>query len=186
MKGVDRIAPLFETDKQKEFDKDFLSGWENYDVWQEIEVGRTFVAPNEYLVKEEDLLYYNRAMGETDPLLVDAEHAKDHSPSGNVVAHPLFLVSMLFYCLGSQGAGTWLRTPGAMNPFQDIELDNPIYVGDRIRLSLTTVDRFVRRGKHYITNLNEFEANGHEVKVKAWATLIVPPTRNEIRKFINA
>ena len=73
-----------------------------------------------------------------------------------------------------------------MNPFQDVELREPILVGDRIRLSLTTVDRFVRRGKHYITNLNEFVASGDQVKVRAWGTLIVPPTRKEIQKFINA
>ncbi len=186
MKGVRRIEPLFQTEKQISFEKDFLSGWEHYDVWEEIEVGRTYQGANEYLVKQEDLLYYHQTMGETDPLLVDPEYAEECSPTGNVVAHPLFLVSMLFYCLGSKGPGTWLRTPGSMNPFQDVELREPILVGDRIRLSLTTVDRFVRRGKHYITNLNEFVASGDQVKVRAWGTLIVPPTRKEIQKFINA
>lgn len=186
MKGVERINALFTTEKQRAFDKDFLSGWEEYDVWEEIEVGRPFQAAHDYLVTQEDVLYYNRTMGETDPELVDAKYAESNSPSGNVVVHPLFLVSMLFYCLGSKGPGTWLRTPGAMNPFQDIELNDPILVGDKIRLQLTTVDRFVRRGKHYITNLNEFSAGDGNVKVRAWATLIVPPSRDEIRKFINA
>lgn len=186
MKGVDRIGHLFQTEKQLSFERDFLSGWEKYDIWEEIEVGREFPGRHAYTVREEDLLYYNRTMGETDPLLVDADYAAAHSPTGAVVAHPLFLVSMLFYCLGSEGPGTWLRTPGAMNPFQDIELHEPIYVGDRITLTLKTVDRFIRRGKHYVTNLNEFRGSGGTLKIRAWGTLIVPPTRDEVKKFVNA
>jgi acyl dehydratase len=184
--GVDRFGHLFETEKQRSFDRDFLSGWEKYDIWEEVEVGRSFPGRHEYVVKEEDLLYYNRAVGETDPLLVDPEYAAAHSPTGAVVAHPLFMVSMLFYCLGSEGPGTWIRTPGAMNPFQEIELHEPIYVGDRIRLTLKTVDRFVRRGRHYITNLNEFRTSDDVLKVVAWGTLIVPPTREDVRRFATA
>ena len=76
MKGVRRIEPLFQTEKQISFEKDFLSGWEHYDVWEEIEVGRTYQGANEYVVKQEDLLYYHQTMGETDPLLVDPEYAE--------------------------------------------------------------------------------------------------------------
>ncbi len=38
MKGIERIAPLFETEKQLAFDRDFLSGWEHYDLWDSIEI----------------------------------------------------------------------------------------------------------------------------------------------------
>lgn len=186
MKGVDRLDHLFETEKQLGFDRDFLSGWELYDTWDEVEVGRTYKAPHDYIVKAEDLIYYNRAVGETSPILIDQQAALAQSPTGNVIAHPTFLVSMLFYCLGSQGAGTWLRTPGARNPFQDIELFEPIYVGERISLTLSTVDRFVRRGKHYITNQNDFTGSGSVLKVRAYGTLILPPTREEVRRFVTA
>lgn len=186
MRAIDRLDPLFETAKQRDFDRDFLRGWERYDTWDEVEVGREYAAPNEYLVTAEDLVYYNRAVGEADPLTVDEAYAAERSPTGNVIAHPCFLVSMLFYCLGSAGAGTWLRTPGARNPFQDIELHEPVYVGERIRLTLTTVDRFVRRGNHYITNLNEFRGGAGALKVRAFGTLILPPTRDEVRRFVEA
>lgn len=186
MENIDRLDALFETEKQRAFDRDFLAGWEHYDIWEEIEVGRTHTAPNDYVVKEEDLLYYNRALGETNPLLVDPKYAAMHSPTGAVVAHPCFMVALLFYCIGSKGAGTWLRTPGAMNPFQDVELFEPVFVGERITLTLTTVDRFIRRGKHYITNLNELHGAGGALKIRARGTLIVPPTREAVRKIINA
>lgn len=186
MKGIDRLDHLFETEKQRQFDRDFLSGWELYDTWDEVEVGRARKAPREYCVKAEDLIYYNRAVGETDPNLVDQASALANSPTGNVIAHPLFLVSMLFYCLGSEGTGTWLRTPGARNPFQDIELFEPIYVGERLSLTFTTIDRFVRRGNHYITNQNDFTGTNDTLKIRAYGTLILPSTREEVRRFATA
>ena len=186
MKGIERISYLFETQKQLAFDRDFLSGWELYDTWDEVEVGHTYNAPNDYVVREEDLVYYSRALGETDPLLVDPQHAAQHSPTGHVIAHPCFLVSVVFYCLGPKGHGTWLRTPAARNPFQEAELYEPIFVGERITLTFTTVDRFVRRGKHYITNLNEFHGSANTLKARWWGTLIVPPTREEIRRYVTA
>lgn len=186
MKGIQRIDYLFETEKQLAFDRDFLSGWELYDTWDEIEMGRAYNAPNDYVVREEDLVYYNRALGETDPLLIDPQHAAQHSPTGHVIAHPCFLVALAFHCLGPKGDGTWLRTPAARNPFQDIELYESIFVGERISLTFTPVDRFIRRGKHYITNLNEFRGSANTLKAKWWATLILPPTREEIRRYVNA
>lgn len=186
MKGIERIGHLFETQKQFAFDRDFFSGWELYDTWDMVEIGRAYNAPNDYVVKEEDLLYYNSALGETDPLLIDPQYAAQHSPTGHVVAHPCFLVSVVFYCLGSKGDGTWLRTPAARNPFQEFELYEPIFVGERIRLTFTPVDRFVRRGKHYITNLNEFRGSAGTLKAKWWATLILPPTREEVRRYVAA
>lgn len=186
MKGIDRIGHLFETQNQLAFDRDFFSGWELYDTWDELEVGRTHTAPNVYTVREEDIAFYNRAIGETDPLLINADAAARHSPTGHVIAHPVFLVSVVFFCLGPRGHGTWLRTPAARNPFQDIELHEPIYVGERITLTFTAVDRFVRRGKHYITNLNEFRNGSNVLKARWWATLILPPTREEIRRYVTA
>lgn len=186
MKGIQRIDYLFETQKQLAFDRDFLSGWELYDTWDEIEMGRPYSAPNDYVVQEEDLVYYNRALGETDPLLVDPQHAAQHSPTGHVIAHPCFLVALAFHCLGPKGHGTWLRTPAARNPFQEMELYESIFVGERISLTFTPVDRFIRRGKHYITNLNEFRGSANALKAKWWATLILPPTREEIRRYVTA
>ena len=186
MKGIERIAPLFTTEKQLAFDRDFLSGWEHYDIWEEIEMGRTFAAPNEYVVKAEDVIYFNDAVGETDPLMVDAQAALAQSPTGSVIAHPIFLVAITFYCMGAKGAGTWLRTPGSRNPFQDIELYEPIFVGERITLTFTAEDRFVRRGKHYVTNLLEFRGTDNSLKARFHGTLILPPTREEVRRFVTA
>ncbi len=132
------------------------------------------------------MIYYNKAVGETDPLMVDAQAALRDSPTGNVVPHPLFMLTIVFYCLGSKGPGTWLRTPGARNPFQDIEIHEPIYVGERITLTFTAVDRFVRRGKHYVTNLFEFRGSDDALKISWQGTLILPPTREEVRRFVTA
>ena len=69
MKGIERISHLFETQKQLAFDREFLSDWELSDTWDEVEIGRAYNAPN--VVRQEDLVYYNRALGKTDPLSGD-------------------------------------------------------------------------------------------------------------------
>ena len=54
-------------------------------------------------------------------------------------------------------------------------------------LTLTTqsVDRWIRRGMHYLTNLNEVYA-GPTLKARSRATLILPPTREDVRAFATA
>jgi hypothetical protein len=66
-----RVAEYLETEKQRGFSWDFLAGWEGYETWDTVEIGRPRQSPQKFLLKEEDVLSYNRALGETDPLMVD-------------------------------------------------------------------------------------------------------------------
>ena len=179
-----RVAEYLETKKQRGFSWDFLAGWESYETWDTVEIGRPRQSPQKFLLKEEDVLYYNRALGETDPLMVDPDYARTHSPSGTVVAHPLILTPIVFYA-SADDTGTWARTPGARNPGQRIEILGPLQVGDEVAVTITTVDRWIRRGKHYITNLNEFRV-GDRLVARWWGTLIIPPTREAVRAFAEA
>lgn len=183
--GPTRIEPYVETQKQRAFERDFLAGWERYETWDGVEVGVPHPAAREFLVTEEDVLAFNRAAGETDPLFVDPEYAREHSPSGSLVVHPLFLTTVIFWCIGEEGPGSWVRTPGARNPFQKMELLEPILVGEMLTIRTQTVDRFVRRGLNYLTNLNEICADS-TLKARSFATLILPPTREDVRGFATA
>jgi len=182
VKGSERVAVYLETEKQRRFERDFLAGWEHYETWDTVEIGPVGPAARDYVVEEEDVLSYNRACGETDPLMVDPEYARKHSPTGKIIAHPVFFTSICFYCVSPKGRGTWIRTPGARNPFQKIEIIEPIVVGERISLTMKTEDRWIQRGKHYITNLFEYSAAG-KLKGRAWGTLVLPSTREEVRRF---
>ena len=178
------IEPYLKTEKQRGFAVDFIDGWDTYETWDAVEIGVERVSPHRFVVTEEDVLAYNLALGETDPLMVDPEHARRHAPRGTLVAHPLIVVPIVFYaCVGD--IGTWVRTPGARNPAQTMELLSPIEVGDEVSVHITTTDRWIRRGKHYITNYNEIYA-GERLAARWWGTLIIPPTRDAVRAFAEA
>src|SRR5437867_3047050 len=106
-----RLAQFFTTEKQRSFETNFLLGAENYEVWDEVEVGAVFDGQNIFAVTEEDLLAFNLGVRETHPLFVDPEYARKHSPTGAVLDHPLFPVLVCFYCIGT-GPGNWIRSPG--------------------------------------------------------------------------
>ena len=179
-----RVGEYLQTRRQREFPRDFIAGWEDYETWDSVEIGRANESSRTFVVAEEDVLSYNLALGETDPLMVDPEHAAEHSPTGRIIAHPLFLTTIIFY-VSTDGVGTWVRTPGARNPGQRIEILKPVQVGDEVDVRSMTVDRFIRRGKHYITNLSDFSVGG-ELAARWWGTLIIPPTRDAVRAFAEA
>src|SRR6266478_2492190 len=118
-----RLDRFIETDKQKHFHRDFMVGWEVYETWGEATVGQSGPGRRTFKITEEDILDYNRACGETDPLMVDPEYAGKHSPTGELLQHPVFVTTIAFYSLGEKGIGTWIRTPGARNPYIQMLLD---------------------------------------------------------------
>lgn len=176
---LQRLEQYATTAKQREFEWDFTAGVDRYEVWDEIEIGRSEPAQNTFRVAAEDILAFNRAALETDPSMVDAEYAADH---GGPVPHPLFVVQIAFYCVGT-GIGSWVRSPGARNPGQDIELFAPFRVGDSITLTVTHWDKWIRRGHHYMQDRLEFHDEEGELKARWFATLLLPPTRADLERF---
>lgn len=180
-----RLDQYVSTDKQRHFSRDFLVGWEKYETWEDAKVGQKITAPHVFEVKEEDIVAYNLACGETDPLMIDAEYARKHSPTGEVLQHPIFSVVLAFYCPGDAGIGTWIRSPGARNPNQHMEYIEPFKCGERITATVTTTAKFVQRGKHYLQNLYEFHNEKGVLKVRYWGSLILPPTAADLSHFAN-
>src|SRR3981189_655951 len=111
-----RLDRFVETEKQRHFSRDFMIGWEAYETWDEATVGQSGLAQRTFVITEEDILDYNRACGETDPLMIDPAFARQHPPTGELLQHPKFVTTIAFYSLGEKGIGTWIRTPGARNP----------------------------------------------------------------------
>src|SRR6266446_6319867 len=106
-----RLDEYIETEKQRHFSRDFVVGWEAYETWDEATVGQSGTGQRTFKISEEDILDYNRACGETDPLMVDPAYARKHSPTGELLQHPVFVTTIAFYSLGETGIGTWIRTP---------------------------------------------------------------------------
>lgn len=176
---LERLERYATTAKQREFQWDFTTGTDRYEVWDEIEIGRSGPAQNSFRIEEEDVLSFNRAALETDPMMVDPDHAREH---GGLGIHPLFVVQIAFYCIGT-GIGSWIRSPGARNPGQDIEFFAPFRIGDEISATVTHWDKWIRRGHNYMQDQVEFHDEDGELKARWFATLLLPPNRVELERF---
>ena len=181
-----RLNEYIETEKQRHFPKVFLAGWQDYETWDEAQVGQTGPAQRTFLITDEDVVAYNRACGETDPLLIDPVYAAKHSPTGAVLQHPIFVTAIGFYSLGEKGLGPWIRTPGARNPHQNIEIFSPFVNGEVITTMITTHDKFMQRGKPYLQIKLDFLNEKKELKARWMCSLILPATREDIARFANA
>tara|TARA_Y100000296_G_C5178172_1_gene261431 strand:- start:583 stop:1146 length:564 start_codon:yes stop_codon:yes gene_type:complete len=185
-KNTEVFEHLVQTERQRGFSRDFLATWEQCEFWNTVEVGGLRQNPRTFVVQEEDVLAYNEALGETHPLFIDPEYARSHAPHGTVIVHPVFITTIAFWFAQPGDGGSWIRTPGARNPFQHIEIFDPIRVGDRLTQKQETSDRFWRRDKAYITTHSVLTDQNDRKKVEFWGTLILPPTADDVRPFATA
>jgi len=181
-----RLDRYIETEKQRHFSRDFLAGWGDYETWEQARVGESAPAQRTFEISEEDILSYNRACGETGPLMVDPGYAREHSPTGELLQHPIFVTAIAFYTIGEKGIGTWIRTPGARNPGQRIEIIEPFRYGEIVTTTVTTHDKFVQRGKPYLQMLLDFRNQAGALKARWWCSLILPASRGDVARFANA
>ena len=139
MDYMQEMTKYYTTQKQKNFTPDFLdaSQIENYEFWDEVQIGEESEIPTKFEVKAEDLKAFAAGVPDDNPFFYDEEYAKQCGHDG-IVAHPLFVTQSRFYLLQG-GHGSWLRTPGARNPGQIIEYFDPIRVGDILTLKLTSM-----------------------------------------------
>ena len=181
---LEEMSKYYETEKQKSFKADFLDETqiENYEFWDEIEIGKESEIPAKFEVTAEDLKAYARGVPDDNPIFYDEEYARQCGHDG-IVAHPYFSAHIRFFLLQG-GHGSWLRTPGARNPGQIVEYFDPIRVGDVITLKLTSYDKWIKRGKYYMRALCELYDQHGNLKVKSYTTLILPRTKTEVLKFV--
>jgi len=181
---MDEMAKYFKTEKQKEFAADFLEPTqvEDYEFWDEIEIGKVTEIPTKFEVKAEDLQAYAEGVPDDNPLFFDEAYATQCGHDG-IVAHPMFVTQLRFFLL-RKGAGSWLRTPGARNPGQILEYYDPFRVGDIITLRITNYDKWVKRGKYYMRGLSELYDQYGNLKMKYYNTLILPRTKADVLRFL--
>ena len=175
---------FFRTEKHRRFDTNFFRDAESYEAWDEIdfESGEEIPGEQTFTIKAEDMKFYAEGVLDDNPLMNDEEYAKK-SPYRELVPHPLFITQIGFWCIGVKGRGNWVRTPGARNPGQEIELYEPFRVGETIHIRMRPYDRYVKRRKYYLKYKADFY-NQDGVKKASWiATLILPKTKADIRKL---
>jgi acyl dehydratase len=176
---------FFNTEKQEQFGTDFFADAEDYEAWEEIDFGSGEEIQGEqtFLIKAEDMKAYAQGVLDNNPLMVDEENAKS-SPYGELVPHPLFLVQIGFWCIGIKGHGNWIRTPGARNPGQHIEIYEHFRVGETIHIKMKPYDRYIKRKKYYLKYKVDYY-NQDNVKKAMWIlTLVLPKTKEDIKSFV--
>jgi len=180
---LEEVAKYQKTEKQKSFSADFLEGQqiEDYEFWDEIEIGKETVVPFKFEVKAEDMMAYAEGVPDDNPVFYDEEYARKCGYDG-LVAHPLFISQVLFFLL-QKGHGSWIRTPGARNPGQIFEWHDPIRVGDIITLKTQGYDKWIKRGKYYLRYLSELYDQYGKLKVRGYVTLILPKSKVDVLRL---
>jgi acyl dehydratase len=180
-----KFERFFKTEKQRQFKTDFFTDAENYEVWDEIDFQNLGEVDGEktFEIKAEDMKAYAEGSLDDNPLMNDEEHAQK-SPYGGLVPHPLFGTQIIFYCVGVKGRGNWIRTPGARNPGQEIEIHENFRVGEVIHIKLKPYDRYIKRGKYYLRYKIDLFNQDDVKKASCISTLILPPNREDMRKFL--
>lgn len=170
------IKKYLKTEKQKSFQYDFFVDESKYEKWEDIKIGQEGMAERSFEVKMEDILTYLDGTQDNNPLFRDEEFAKK-TPWSGLIAPPFLIVPIAFWCTGTS-SGSWIRTPGAINPGQKIEFYEPMRVGDTITIKAKAYDKYIKRGKKYVTYLSEFRNQEGQLVAKWWATLILPASRS--------
>jgi acyl dehydratase len=166
------IEKYQKTEKQKEFQFDFFVDQSKYEKWEDVVIGTEGFGENTFEVKKEDIESYVDCTLDENPVFKDEEFAKD-TPWGGLIAPPMFITPVAFWIAGT-GSGSWIRTPGAINPGQKIEFYEPIREGDVIKIRAQAYDKFLKRGQRYLTYYSELTNQRGELVAKWWATLILP------------
>lgn len=178
-----RVADFITTKKQREFERDFFKGAEDYQRWEDVEFGKVWENELRFTVETEDILAFSAGVSDDNPLFCDEEAAKC-GPFGGLTAHPLFLTPIAFWLAGDSGPASWIRTPGAINPGSEFELYEPIRPGDTLRSRTQVHDKWIKRGKRYLTYQLDLINQDDTVVVRVWVTLILPTSQgDEVHRF---
>jgi acyl dehydratase len=179
------VEKYFKTKKHHQFSTDFFTEAENYEVWDEIDFSQIeeVEGQNTYEITAGDIKFYAEGSLDDNPLMTDEDYARK-SPYGELVPHPLFVTPIIFWCVGVKGRGNWIRTPGARNPGQSLEIYDNFHVGEVIHVKMAPHDRFLKRGKCYLQYRMDLYNQEDELKCRIYSTLILPRTRDDIRKFL--
>lgn len=170
-----RFSDYILTDRQKNFSSNFLENYHKYECWDEIEIGDSQILKKTFTIKTEDVIAFNKSCLEVDDRFFSAEGA---------FIHPIFYVMISFYGTGDGDMiGSWIRTPGAQNPGQEVEFLEPLEIGDIISTRITHYDKWVKRGKYYMQDLVEMTDQNGVLKVRAYGTLILPHSREKMEYF---
>lgn len=178
------IHDFIQTEKQKAFENDFFKNAENYERWEDIDDEGWVDGIISFEVQLEDMLAFAEGVDDNNPLFTDVEAARN-GPFGEIIAHPMFLTQIIFWSTGGDGPGSWIKTPGAINPGHEVEFGVPVRVGDIISHRSRFHDKLIKRHKRYLSFETHFFNQNDEIVCKWIGGLILPVSKEgEAHKFL--
>lgn len=116
--------------------------------YEVVQVGQEFMS-DDFLIKPEDV--------ETFAYAVDDHHPWyfENSPFGGKVVHPVFLGNQALLLRHSQ-----FVVPAGLHAKMQFEFVEPIRIGMRVRTRGKVIDKYERRGRHYM--VTEFVTKDEE------------------------
>ncbi len=177
------LAKYFKTEKNRQFSTNFFQDPKFFEVWDELDFSdpKELDAERTFTIKAEDLKFYAEGNLDDNPYMTDEAFAQK-SPYGALVPHPVFVNRLAFWCIGPKARGNWIRTPGALNPGQQIIIYEDFKVGETIHLKIRPCDRWEKRGNYYVTYAFNFYNEKDALKCTWFFSLILPRTREDIKK----
>ena len=178
------VEQFIRTQKQKKFENNFFAKAQNFEKWEDVDDQGWVDVDIEFHVELEDMLAFAEGVLDDNPLFSDVEAAKD-GPFGGIIAHPMFLTQIIFWSTGVDGPGSWIKTPGAINPGQNIEFGVPIRPGDTIKQKARFHDKWIKRGKRYLSFETHFTNQNGESVCRWRGPLILPVSAGDSKhKFL--
>ncbi|MEM2214209.1 MAG: MaoC family dehydratase [Candidatus Nezhaarchaeales archaeon] len=111
------VKKYLKTEKQKTYNYDFFIDEEKYIKWEDVDIGMEAWSERVFEVKAEDVEAYLEATENYNPIFRDEEFCKN-TVWGKPIAPPMFLTTIAFWLVGDSFVGSWVKTPGAINPGQ--------------------------------------------------------------------
>jgi len=84
---LEEMEKYQKTEKQKSFSANFLERQqiEDYEFWDDIEIGKETVIPFKFEVKAEDVIAYAEGVPDSNPVFYDEEYARACGYDGLVI-----------------------------------------------------------------------------------------------------
>ena len=134
-------------------------------------------------ITQELVSEFGKSTLDADPMHIDPDWAKEHTPYGGTIAFGFFTVSLLTHLLHDTLGTSPAREPADQGYFMNYGFDHlrlvsPVPVGSRVRGAFRTLDnRFDEKGRNIVKIACEIEVEGQArpALVAEWLAIWIPP-----------
>lgn len=134
-------------------------------IFDDITIGMEF-PPVEFVVTEELVEKYSRAMGDPNPIYLDEKTAEREGFDGSIAPATIVCIYAIPSALLSGYKPKVIPPPGNIHYRQEYEFFQAARPGDVIRIRSVVINKEVRKGRKFVTIESEYtNPNGKKIAV---------------------